>query len=136
MELRLEGFQDKMAEIASEVELLEIQVIETWQKDESIEEMEVALTNYPQIDGGHGQTDTIAVGMASAADDAGRVQDMVIVGIDGTIDGFTAIKTGKMYATVLQHPIDAADAVYDTAVKILKGQDVSLMWRLILRRLS
>ncbi|MBM3713909.1 MAG: substrate-binding domain-containing protein, partial [Actinobacteria bacterium] len=118
------GFETKLEEIAPEIEILEVQVIDTWQKDESIEKMEAALQKYPQIDGGYGHTDTIAVGLATAADDAGRVGDMVVVGIDGTIDGFTAIEAGIMYGTVLQSPLVTADEVLNVVFKILKGEEV------------
>jgi len=51
-------------------------------------------------------------------------QPFIIVGVDGTTVGFSAIRRGLLYGTVQNDSESQADAVMTLAAYILKGRDM------------
>jgi ribose transport system substrate-binding protein len=74
------------------------------------------------IKGIFAHNDEMALGAVEAAASAGR--KIVIVGFDATDDAVTAVKDGRMAATVAQQPAEMGKAAVDTALKIIKGETV------------
>ncbi|MCD6351726.1 MAG: substrate-binding domain-containing protein [Armatimonadetes bacterium] len=84
--------------------------------------MEDALQANDRIDGVYAHNDEMALGAMLAAERAGRLKDITIVGIDGQEEAMDAVAQGKMYATII-YPNGSAQAI-ETALKILKGEEV------------
>jgi ribose transport system substrate-binding protein len=74
------------------------------------------------IKGIFAHNDEMALGAVEAAASAGR--KIVIIGFDATDDAVTAVKDGRMAATVAQQPAEMGKAAVDTALKIMKGEEV------------
>ncbi|MDG2946787.1 ribose ABC transporter substrate-binding protein RbsB [Bisgaard Taxon 10/6] len=68
------------------------------------------------------QNDEMALGALRAIGAAGK--KVLVVGFDGTEDGVKAVKSGKLAATVAQHPELIGSLGVETADKILKGEKV------------
>ena len=85
--------------------------------------MESWVLKYPNIDGVFGHDDTLAVGAADAAKAAG-ITDIVIIGIGGSGEGLAAVKSGDLYGTNLQSPVEDAKLAMEKAVAIANGEEV------------
>jgi ribose transport system substrate-binding protein len=120
---RSKGFEDRLAEIASGVEILDKQAAD-WSKAKALDVMEDYLVKYKQIDGFYSQDDTMAVGAIEAIKEAGRLDEIIVVGINGNADGLTSIKNGEMYGTISQSPVICGKLVVQVAHKLAKGEDV------------
>lgn len=71
------------------------------------------------------QNDEMAIGAASAIEEAGRREQFkFIIGVDGTAAGFEAIQNGAMTATVRQDSAGQGKAAIDTANTFLSGGQV------------
>ena len=84
--------------------------------------MEDALQAYKKIDGVYTHNNEMALGALAAAKVVGRDKGLVIIGIDGQKEAFTAIMRGEMTATYI-YPNGSKEAI-ETALKILKGEKV------------
>lgn len=66
--------------------------------------MKSCLQIYPEIDGVICQNDNMAEGCYQAIEEAGRSEEIMIVGIDGQKSTLELIKKGKIQGTVFQNP--------------------------------
>lgn len=89
---------------------------------EGLNVMENMLQANPDIKGVFAHNDEMALGAVEAA--AAAKKDIVIVGFDATEDATTAIKNGKMAATVAQKPDLMGATAVESAVKLAKGETV------------
>jgi ABC-type sugar transport system substrate-binding protein len=71
-----------------------------WRKDKAFEIMQSLLQRGDKIDGVYGINDSMAEGAALAAEQAGKLQGMVIWGLDGEKDALTMIEQGKLTGTI------------------------------------
>jgi ABC-type sugar transport system substrate-binding protein len=119
---RYDGFVERFTELAPEVEILDVQV-GNWDQAQGLTITETWLTNYPQIDGIAAANDGMALGAVEAADEAGRLDEIIIVAVDATQESLVSISEGRQYGTVLQDPVGAALLVIQVAEQILAGEE-------------
>lgn len=119
---RKKGFEEHIKKIAPGIKIVGAEV-GGWDKAKSVTAMENLLTAHPDIQGVFAQDDTMAVGAIQALKERG-IKNVKVVGIGGSKDGIEAVKSGDMYGTNLQSPIqDGAEAI-KVAVKLIKGEKV------------
>ena len=80
------------------------------------------LQGNPNIKGIFAHNDEMALGALEAAAAAGK--NIVIVGFDATDDALTAVKDGRMAATVAQLPAEMGKTAVQTALKLMRGESV------------
>ena len=80
------------------------------------------LQGNPNIKGIFAHNDEMALGALEAAA-AGK--NIVIVGFDATDDALAAVKAGRMAATVAQLPAEMGKTAVQTALKLIKGENVA-----------
>jgi ribose transport system substrate-binding protein len=86
--------------------------------------MEDFLTRYDKIDVLYAHDDNMAIGAIQAIKAAGRMSEIKVVSISGTIEGYEAVKAGEMYSTVSQPPdIEGKNAV-EYAIRYLNGEKI------------
>jgi len=94
-----------------------------WDQQEAFTKMETIIQRNPDIDGVIAGNDTMALG-AVAALKAANMDDVVVVGFDGSPDAIDAIKAGDMHATVLQPAaLGAETAVEQADTLITEGEE-------------
>jgi len=97
-------------------------------RDEGKRVMENLLTRYStpgEIAAVVAHNDEMAIGAASAIDEAGRADEFkVIIAVDGTPPGLEAIASGAMTATVKQDSAGQGVKAVDVALSFLKGETV------------
>ncbi len=86
--------------------------------------MENVLQAQKKIDAVFAQNDEMALGAIQAIEAAKRQKEMFVVGFDAIADALTAVKTGKMAATIAQQPKEMGRLAVEAAVKILNKQPV------------
>ncbi|MBM3883058.1 MAG: substrate-binding domain-containing protein, partial [Verrucomicrobia bacterium] len=66
--------------------------------------------------------DLMALGAVEAIAAAGKRDRIVVVGFDATADARTAVREGKMAASVAQHPEEMGRLAVERAVDLLQGK--------------
>ena len=118
------GFKDRLAEVAPDIELLDSQTAE-WDRQKARQVASDFITRYgDDLNGIFGQDDTMAVGAADAVSDAGRQDDIQVVGLGGSETGLNAVKEGDLYGTMLQSPVQDAKLAVEAGVKLARGEDI------------
>lgn len=119
---RANGFKDSIAKYP-DIKIVAEQEIQPG-VDTALPVMENMLQAYPDLTGVFALNDPSAIGCAAAVESAGKLDTIKIVGVDGSDDGKTAIKEGKMLASAAQHPVDIGSTSIETAYKVAAGETV------------
>ena len=99
---RAKGFNGVMAN-HPEFEILESQAAQAWSTAEAMNIMDSFMSKYPEIDAVYCHWDIGVAAAMQAAEAAGRVDEMVFLGVDGVQAAQDAIKTGGPFkSTALQ----------------------------------
>jgi len=78
----------------------------------------------PDVKGVFAQNDEMALGAVQAVAAAGKSSQITVVGFDAVDDALTAIKDGKMAATIAQQPKLMGETALATAKEIVDGKTV------------
>lgn len=90
-----------------------------WSAEEAFQKTETILQAHADLDGIIAGNDTMAVGAAAAVKSAGRTK-IKITGFDGSPDALSAIKEGRIEATVLQPAVYISNLAVDEADRYLR----------------
>ena len=82
--------------------------------------MENLLQKNPNINSVYTINEPAAIGAATALENAGKTDSVIVGSIDGGCAGVQAVKDGKIAATVMQFPAKMAVAGVDAAVDFAK----------------
>ncbi|WP_172807812.1 sugar ABC transporter substrate-binding protein [Christensenella intestinihominis] len=119
---RANGFKDALTKYP-DIEIVEEQEIQPG-VDTAMPVMENMLQAYPDLTGVFALNDPSAIGCAAAVDSAGKLDQIKIVGVDGSEDGIAAIKEGKMFASASQDPVEIGKQSIEIAYKVIAGETV------------
>lgn len=95
-----------------------------WSQSEGFDIATDMLQRHPELDVFFGRADALALGAASAARNAGRSDEMLIVGFDGDVAGLEAVRDGVLDATVTQQTYKMGELAIDSAVALAEGEEV------------
>ena len=119
---RAEGFREELASIAPDLEIVADEDSD-WADQKKIYDVATAmLRRHPDIAGIFTQADTIAAATADAVEDAGLQDQVAIVGVGGSCEGFDLIEQGRIVSTSLQDPWIGAQDVFDVSMAIARGE--------------
>jgi len=76
--------------------------IANWDRQEGQEKMEALLSKNPDIDGVISGNDEMALGAINALKAEGKLDQVKVLGFDGSQDAINAVKNGELVATVVQ----------------------------------
>ncbi|GAP40543.1 sugar ABC transporter substrate-binding protein [Flexilinea flocculi] len=119
---RADGFIDAVSKYP-DIKIVDSQEIQPG-VDTALPVMENMLQAYPDLNGVFALNDPSAIGCAAAVESAGLLDQIKIVGVDGSDEGKTAISEGKMLASAAQHPVEIGSLSIETAYKIIGGEKV------------
>lgn len=120
---RTEGNKDKLAEKYPEMKVLAEQTAK-WMRDEAVTVMENYITTYgDDIKAVFSNNDEMALGAIKALEDRGMT-DVLVCGIDGTVEGLQAVVDGKLACTVFQDAKGQGEGAIDLAVKAANGENL------------
>lgn len=119
---RANGFIDALAEYP-DIEIVEQQEIQPG-TDTALPVAENILQAYPDLVGFFALNDPSALGIVAAAETAGMLEQLTIVGVDGSAEGKASIVDGKMFASAAQFPVEIGRLSVEAAYQVLNGEDV------------
>lgn len=120
---RTEGAMDILAQ-NPDMTLLDEQTAD-WDRAEAMALMENWIQAYgDQINAVFCQNDEMALGALNALVQAGKKDNVLVVGVDAIDDALQSVKDGKMDATVYQDCKGQAEGAIEAAYKLAKGESV------------
>lgn len=120
---RTEGAMDILAQ-NPDMTLLDEQTAD-WDHAEAMTLMENWIQAYgDQINAVFCQNDEMALGALNALVQAGKKDNVLVVGVDAIDDALQSVKDGKMDATVYQDCKGQAEGAIEAAYKLAKGESV------------
>jgi ribose transport system substrate-binding protein len=93
-------------------------------RDKSFATAQDILQAHPELDAIFAINDPSALGAISAIEKAGKAGRIKVIGFDGQPEAKQAVKDGKMYATVLQHPRQIASSTIEAIAKYMSGEQI------------
>jgi ribose transport system substrate-binding protein len=93
-------------------------------RDRSYAAAQDLLQSHPELDAIFAINDPSALGAIAAIERAGKQSRIKVIGFDGQPEAKQAVRDGKMYATVLQHPTQIATVTIESIHKYLGGEQV------------
>lgn len=119
--LRTSGFVDQMAAEAPGIEIVATEYTD-FTKERALAVARDLVSRFPDLVGIWAEDDTIGSGVAQAVADAGKTEQVKVVGMNGNKAGCEEIAAGRMYGTIVQQPyVDGAWSVI-YAVDVLEGK--------------
>ena len=91
-----------------------------WDRAEGKEKMEIMLSANPDITGLVSGNDEMALGAIQALKDAGKLDQVKVLGFDGNQDAAEAVNAGEMIATVLQPIVTGTTLAVEQADSYLR----------------
>ena len=119
---RANGFKDAIAEYP-DIKIVEEQEIQPG-TDTALPVAENILQAYPDLAGMFALNDLSALGCVAAVESANLLDQVQIVGVDGSDDAKAAIAEGKMLASAAQDPVQIGSVAIETAYKVIAGEEV------------
>jgi ribose transport system substrate-binding protein len=93
-------------------------------RDKSFATAQDMLQAHPDLDAIFAINDPSALGAIAAIEKAGKTGKIKVIGFDGQPEAKKAVKDGKLYATVLQHPRQIASSTIEMIDKYMSGEQV------------
>jgi ABC-type sugar transport system substrate-binding protein len=123
---RVGGFVDRLAEIGSEIVVLETVNADFDQQKALVASRDLITRFGDQIQGVYANDDTMARGFIDAWKEARPGQPMpIVIGINGQVDAFESIRAGEMYSTIVQSPFEDGLLAINTIADIIDGKEVA-----------
>lgn len=123
---RVGGFVDQLAKIGSEIAVLDTVNADFDQQKALVVSRDLITRFGDQIQGVYANDDTMARGFIDAWKEAKPgVAVPPTVGINGQVDAFESIRTGEMYSTIVQSPIEDGLLAMNTIAEIMDGKEVA-----------
>jgi ribose transport system substrate-binding protein len=119
---RLAGFREGIAAYPG-IEVVASQTA-NWERDQAFNVAQNILQAHPEVRGIFAANDIMALGAVEAVSAAGRTAEILVVGFDAQDDAVTAMRAGRMAASIAQHPRDMGRRAMLTAWRILHGEPV------------
>ena len=82
------------------------------------------LQAHPNLKGIFAINDPSALGAVAALEEAGRLDEVLVVSVDGQPEGRQAVKEGKIYGDAVQYPEKIAQTTVETIMKYVNGEEV------------
>ncbi len=125
--LRVDGFRHAIGEYNRDRTEGRIEIVAELEggglRDEGYRAMADGIQAYPDLAGVFAINDPSALGARTALEQAGRADQVRIVGFDGEIAGRQAIREGKIYADPIQYPDRMGVMTVQNIVRYLDGED-------------
>lgn len=123
---RVGGFVDQLAEIGSEIVVLETVNADFDQQKALVVSRDLITRFGDEIQGVYANDDTMARGFIDAWKEARPGKPVPpTVGINGQVDAFESIRVGEMYSTIVQSPVEDGLLAINTIAEIIDGKEVA-----------
>jgi ribose transport system substrate-binding protein len=125
--LRTKGFKERLAELNKTPDT-HVEVVATLpgggDKEPSFKAAQDLLQAHADLNGIFAINDPSALGARAALENAGKADQIKLVGFDGQPEGKQAIKDGKLYADPIQFPDQIGQKTVQTIMQYFDGERV------------
>ena len=118
------GFEEELAANYPGIEIIQTRDVEKARAEFAQPVMVDFINANPEIDGVFTINDPTARGAIAALKEAGKIDSVKVVSIDGSDEGKAFIRTGEMVASAAQNPPLIGQTCIETAYKLLAGEEV------------
>ncbi|WP_273327284.1 sugar ABC transporter substrate-binding protein [Vallitalea guaymasensis] len=94
-----------------------------WEVDQGYTATQNILSANPNIGMIFASNDGMAIGALRAVEEAGKKEDIKIIGFDAISEALNLVEKGDMYGTVAQYPAEMGILGVENMVKIINGED-------------
>lgn len=94
-----------------------------WEVDQGYTVAQNILSANPNLGLIFASNDNMAIGALRAVEEAGKKDDISIIGFDAISESLNLIESGDMFGTVAQYPAEMGILGVDSMVKIINGED-------------
>lgn len=119
---RLVGFKDAVADNAGFELVSELRT--DWSRDQGYSNAQDMMEANPDLQLIFAASSAIALGAVEAIAQAGKADQIKVIGFDGTSDDITSIKAGELFACSSQNTTEYADTAMQVIEKLINGEDV------------
>ncbi|GAB4085127.1 D-ribose ABC transporter substrate-binding protein [Myceligenerans cantabricum] len=123
-QVRSDGYEGVLSQYP-DLELVQEETA-NWDRQEGKEKMEVMLAAHPDIVGVVSGNDEMALGAIQALKDAGKLDQVKVLGFDGNPDAVEAVEAGDMVATVLQPIVQGTTLAVEQAHDYLENGETGV----------
>jgi inositol transport system substrate-binding protein len=96
-----------------------------FQRSEGMKLMENWIQSGDKINAVVANNDEMAIGAIMALEAAGKLNDVIVAGIDGTPDALDYVKSGKLKVSAFQDPMAQGRKAIETAIQAAKGEKLA-----------
>ncbi len=125
--LRTRGFLDALEELRQSTGV-ELEVVSRLpggaSRDISYRAMQDMIQAHPDLLGVFAINDPSALGAVAALEEAGMMDQVKVISVDGQPEGRKAVRDGKIYADAIQHPDLIAKKTVEILDKYMQGEEV------------
>lgn len=119
---RTEGFKDALKKYDN-LELVSSQP-GNWDRLKAQEVATNILKAHPDVKAFYANNDTMALGVVEALKNAGKLDDVIVIGTDGVPNAISSIKNGELTATIGTFPYNMGYTAVEVGIRVLEGQKV------------
>lgn len=119
---RFDGIWNIISE--DDIPVLDFQVADGWNALEAAAIAEAWLTAYPEMNVIVSANDDMAVAIIEVLIAAGRMDDFMVFGVDGDVNGLEYLRRGLLTATSAQDTSVSSRLNLDLALKLLRGETI------------
>lgn len=119
---RREGF---IAGMKDKLEIVATQNAD-WEVEEGYNVTQNILQANPDLDLIFGSNDNMAIGAYRALQEAGKEDEVKVIGYDGVPAGLESVQRGEMEATVAQFPAEMGKRGIDVALQLINGERIAV----------
>ena len=130
-EQRKLGFQEKIEELNADGSSIEIVASQTanWDTNEAYNVFQNIIQANQDLNAVFASNDLMAIGVINAAEAAGKLEQLTILGIDCIPDAQALVKEGKMLGSISQAPDAMAYIGVEKLLAHINGEDVDAEYR-------
>ena len=122
--LRRDGFRAAVDELGVGKVKIVAQQTANWEVEQGYNVFQNMLQAHPDITFLFGSNDNMALGAIRAIKEAGKLDQIKVVGFDAIPAALQAIEDGTMVASVAQYPAEMGHQSVQAALKLINGESV------------
>jgi len=119
---RKNGFIDGME---NKLEVVATQTAD-WEVEKGYNAAQNIMQANPELDLIFGSNDGMAIGAYRAILEAGKEDEIFVIGYDAVPAALESVKEGELYATIAQFPAEMGKRGIDAAMQIINGEEIAL----------
>ena len=93
-----------------------------WDRNRALDVASNLLQRYPNLKAIYAANDTMALGALQAVENAGKADQVLVVGTDGTPEAVESVNNGKLFATVAQNPAQIGARSLEMVLEAIEKQ--------------